>query len=406
METFLQSFGQIAGLIGMVLFALNLILSNRLKILDKIFGGLNNVYIKHRFIGGLTFILLVFHPILLACRFLIASVHDAKLFIVGSVMYPPTLWGILALSLMLVLIVLTFYVRIRYHIWRFSHKFMGVVFILGFIHVVRITSDVSESATLRYYVVIISILGIISWIYNTVLNKFLVRKISYSVDSIIKVSPFISELKLIPNGRKLAYEAGQFAFISLAKKSENLSKEDHPFTMISKPNENSLSFAIKNLGDYTSHLGEIKTGNKILVQGAYGKFSYKNAPSKKQIWIAGGIGITPFVAMARDLSQNSDEGFEINLFYSVVTEEEAVFAEELKKISEDDKRFMLHLSISKKDGYLSADKIIASLKLSSTEIANYDIFICGPLEMMKIITEQFIKIGLNKGRIHSENFSL
>lgn len=59
----LVSFGQILGLVGIVLLSVNFILSTRLKILDQIFFGLNNVYQKHSLYGQLGLISLLIHPL-------------------------------------------------------------------------------------------------------------------------------------------------------------------------------------------------------------------------------------------------------------------------------------------------------------------------------------------------------
>jgi len=60
-----QKLGQIAALVGMTMFALNFILSTRIKFIEDIFGGLDKVYITHGILGGTALILILFHPILL-----------------------------------------------------------------------------------------------------------------------------------------------------------------------------------------------------------------------------------------------------------------------------------------------------------------------------------------------------
>ncbi len=66
----MTSFGQIFGLVGMSLFSINLILSGRLKFLDKFFHGLDKVYAHHSKIGAVAFSLILFHPLFLVVKFL------------------------------------------------------------------------------------------------------------------------------------------------------------------------------------------------------------------------------------------------------------------------------------------------------------------------------------------------
>ncbi|XNM47379.1 FAD-binding oxidoreductase [Escherichia coli] len=85
------------------------------------------------------------------------------------------------------------------------------------------------------------------------------------------------------------YSPGQFAFLTFAH-----SKESHPFTIASYAIEkNTLRFAIKNLGDYTSTLASsIKIGQSALVEGPWGKFDF-TLPCSRQVWIAGGSALPP-----------------------------------------------------------------------------------------------------------------
>ncbi len=66
LTTSLTSLGQITALVGMTMFSLTLILSARLKFLENYFGGLNRVYVTHHIFGSIAFILLLFHPLILA----------------------------------------------------------------------------------------------------------------------------------------------------------------------------------------------------------------------------------------------------------------------------------------------------------------------------------------------------
>ena len=80
----LTSLWQISALLGFSLMATNIILTARFFFLDRLFNGLNHVYIKHHLLGSVAFILLMFHPLVLAVRYLQFSVHSAALFLLPS----------------------------------------------------------------------------------------------------------------------------------------------------------------------------------------------------------------------------------------------------------------------------------------------------------------------------------
>src|SRR5258708_19421764 len=106
----LTSLGQILGLIGAVMFSLNFVLSMRLKIFEDFFGGMNKVYVAHHILGGVAFLLLLFHPLALPLRFAPYSLREIAVYLL-----PGTDWsinfGIAALLLMMSLLIFTFFVN-------------------------------------------------------------------------------------------------------------------------------------------------------------------------------------------------------------------------------------------------------------------------------------------------------
>ena len=88
------------------------------------------------------------------------------------------------------------------------------------------------------------------------------------------------------------HEAGQFAFVDFDDP-----EAAHPFTISSAwQNDGQLMFTIKALGDYTRTLAEsLHLGQGVVVEGPYGRFNFQGTQSR-QIWIGGGVGITPFIA--------------------------------------------------------------------------------------------------------------
>ena len=146
------SLGQTTGLLGLMLFALTLIIGARLKVLGKFFSGLNNLYGWHHQIGAIAFCLLLFHPLFLVIKYIVVSLQSAALFFFPF-QDPALTFGIIGLLFMIVLMVLTFYIKLKYQHWKISHKLMVVVFIFALLHVLLIASDVSRDGLLRFYVV-------------------------------------------------------------------------------------------------------------------------------------------------------------------------------------------------------------------------------------------------------------
>lgn len=388
------SLGQILGLVGMALFAINLILAGRFKWLDRHFRGLDKVYANHSKIGAISFSMLLFHPLMLVVKYLALSTNMAALFFVPFTNMPIT-WGIVSLFLMIVLLSITFYFKFKYNIWKMSHKFMVVAFVFGVIHTFIISSDVSRNMFLRYYILSLAVSGIIIISRKVILEMLSLNRFKYKVKKLIQLNKDIIEIEMEALNKKMLYTPGQFSFFNFL--SMGVSSESHPFSISSSINEETLKITVKNLGDFTSGLNNLRIGDEVLIDGPYGNFSYENVTNKTQIWVAGGIGITPFYSMAQSLKGE----YKVDFYYSVKDISESVYVKELQKISSINQNFKFNLWCTNEEGFINAS-VIANL---SGGIYGKDIFFCGPPMLMKSLKEQFISLGADINNIHYEDFS-
>ena len=103
-------------------------------------------------------------------------------------------------------------------------------------------------------------------------------------------------------------------------------REAHPFTISSGAREGRLRFTMKALGDYTRRVRESLAEGAKAIEGPYGRFNPLRGEAR-QVWVAGGIGITPFLSVLR--SMEPGHGKTVRLCYCVRTAAEALFLEEL-----------------------------------------------------------------------------
>ncbi|MCX6721648.1 MAG: ferric reductase-like transmembrane domain-containing protein, partial [Candidatus Staskawiczbacteria bacterium] len=126
-----RNIGDITGLCGMAAFSLVMILSARLKFFEKFFNGINESYTAHHVFGGLALCLLLFHPLFLAYNYLSISFRAAALFLLPSADNWAQNFGTIGLFVMIITLVITFYTKLKYQIWKFTHKFLGLAFIFA-----------------------------------------------------------------------------------------------------------------------------------------------------------------------------------------------------------------------------------------------------------------------------------
>lgn len=402
--TILTSLGQVTGLVGTAMYAISLIIGARLRIFDTLFGGLNKAYFAHHVTGSIALILLVIHPIVLGGRLLSISLSAAFATIVprlGSINFLDYAWvinyGIIALAAMCLLLIITLWRFLPYDLWLTTHKFLGWFFFFGALHSFLIPSDVSQYSPLLIYIIAIVMLGMLAFAYRTLFGKILVRKYRYIVQDIQHLNGDVTQVKMNPTTQRMEYRPGQFVFISFDQEGMG---ESHPFTISSDPRDPQLSITVKGLGDFTKHLGDVKVGTVATVEGSYGKFLYQNFDNPNQIWIAGGIGITPFLGMAENIGGGERQ---IDLYYCVKRESEMIKQDKLEQLQlRQGGKFRLIPVVADKDGIISAQLV----EKNSGNLKGKEIFLCGPPVMMKSLRAQFRKLGVPNRVIHSEEFTI
>jgi predicted ferric reductase len=269
------------------------------------------------------------------------------------------------------------------------------------LHILFISSDVSRDPFLRNYLLIWTGIGLFAFVYRTLMPKIFIRQFEYRVEKVNVVGGNVVELIMQPITNEMSFEPGQFVFIKFLHTGvAGITTEAHPFSISSSPKDPFLRLSAKALGDYTTALMNIKPGAIAEIEGAYGKFSYRNYKSVDQIWIGGGIGITPFLSMARSLVPGD---LKVDLYYSVKSTAEFVDFETLASlVPQLNNKFRVIPWVADERGFLTADAV----EKESGGITGKDIFICGPPMMMKAMREQLRTKGVPNSMIHSEEFSM
>lgn len=391
--------GKLAGLAGMALFAWNVILSARLKVYNKLFLGLDNTYRAHHIIGCSAFILLLIHPVLIAYRYFLSSPASAYEFIIPNLASPFRLVGTVALGLMMVLMIITLYINIKYEWFVMTQRLLGLVLFIGGIHAVFVGGSSLRGGVMSltlYFAVLIG-LALVVYIYRSIFHGNFHKYRQYKVDKVSKYSAGVYDLVLQPSTNdKLDFKPGQFAFIKL--EAGGVLGQSHPFSMSSAPSDEQLRFSIKDLGEYTKLLADIEIGTNAKVDGPYGTFSNTIVSNKRQIWVAGGIGVSPFLSMARALGESQN----VELYYSTKTAEEAVYLRELQDLASKKPNLKVIPFYTDKSGFLTADYIFEHSK--NLDGANF--MICGPQPLMQALRAQLKAHGVAKKYINTEEFYL
>ena len=385
--------GKILGVFGFAAFTLALLLAVRIPAQEKIFGDLGQSYRFHQVVGTLALMALVLHPLLLTWQLIDLSIKDAALFLLPIGDLAKSL-GIFSLVIMTVCIICTYYVRLPYHIWKKVHQYLALAFVLGALHGVLIGGSIQSMPLLRLLFVIFLALGVVAIVYRVLFHRAFVHRTPFVVTSVNVVNEKFVDVTLAPKDRGFNMKPGQFAYITYM--SNGVKAEEHPFSIAGSGPNGSIRFVTKKLGDFTNTLHNLIVGDEAMVEGPYGSFTYTSG-GKTQCWIAGGIGITPFLAFASALPDD----YRATLYYAISDETENAVAKDLADLAKRKSNLDIIVWNSKEKGFLTAASALSGLDAAKT-----DVFLCGPGGMVKAIRDQLFALNVPHHHIHQEKFSM
>lgn len=367
-------------------------MATRPPLVERLFGGLDRIYRTHRRVG-ITVLALILVHYFITPDFKGLSLTSGLNKLAAS-MGEYAFYGLVVLLLLSIFkIIPKTKIEIPYHYWRLTHRFIGLLFVMVAFHQTFIKRPYDGTAMLATYLNIFALIGTASYIYTQLFPWLRTR--AYEVFDVARHNG-ATIISARPTGRPLKAKPGQFGFFRVRKPGL---REPHPFTIAGMEEGGIVRFAIKPLGDYTTALREnIAVGDRLMLEGGYGRFNHRRG-GKKQIWLAGGIGVTPFLAMAGRLK--GDEGQDIHMVYCVRDRAEAIGLETFETLAEKLPNFSFTLHDSKIDGRLDAEKLAAA---SAVDPAGADLWFCGPPPLRKAIEKGLKELGKTPRRVEFELF--
>jgi predicted ferric reductase len=224
------------------------------------------------------------------------------------------------------------------------------------------------------------------------------RQIDGSIASVDRVGD-VTEITCLLDAKWEHHRAGQFAFITFDKL-----EGAHPFTIASADRgDRTISFCIKGLGQFTRQLAQqIEIGQTVRIEGPYGRFQLKlHNPGSRQIWIAGGIGITPFLAWLESLQSHPINAPAADLHYCTRNRDSDPFVERLETLCA---ALPIHLYVhsAQHDERLTAD----ALKLAGNSSKKTEIWFCGPNGLANALKTGLKKSWSGDVHFHQEAFEM
>jgi predicted ferric reductase len=386
--------GTSLGFWGFLLFGLNFVLATRWRWVEWFCGGLDQLYRLHGLIGRWTVSLILLHLVILVLQAL-PDWGLAARYTVPGLDLSYTLGGA-GVVLVTLLLVVTIWIRFPYQRWLASHRWMGVPYLLGGSHAIVAQGD--------WYLWLLTLGGSAAWLYSSFFYQRLGPQQQGAITG-VRTLHQVTELTMDVD-RAHHFAPGQFVFLSVTNSAAGLPMERHPFSISAILSPTSFRISAKQLGDYTTQLSTLVPGDRVTIYGAYGTFGLRAlAQGEPTIWIAGGIGVTPFLSLLHHLAEQGVTNPEPITFVWVVREAaEAVYLDEIQSLAARIPSLRFHLHVSATSGRVHAEQLLHNAASPPTTALR--VLICGPGPMMEALTRQFVRLGVRRQRVISEAFAL
>lgn len=208
---------------------------------------------------------------------------------------------------------------------------------------------------------------------------------------ITKVEPLTHDVNLIRVEKPEGYDFKPGQATEVGVNQEGWEDKLRPFTFTSLNEEPFLEFNIKIYDDHdgvTKKIGTLKKGDELILHDVWGAIHYKGPGT----FIAGGAGVTPFIAIFRQLEKDGKtEGNK--LIFANKTEEDIIRKEDFERILGEDFINILDKEENPKYDY---GRIDAEYLGKYIEDLEQDFYICGPPQMIKSIQDNLKELGASE----------
>jgi predicted ferric reductase len=401
------------GIMSFVAMTVGVILAMRLHTVERWIGGLDTHYRLHKWLGITAALFALAHWLSKKYKWLI----DLGLFELKDFSTPKGLTdffqhnnffkpledfaqdlGEWALYVLLLLAVLALWKKFPYRYFFKTHRILALIYLILAFHTVILFGKIDWLTPIGLLVGLLLIIGTPA----ACLSLFKQIGTSHRANGVISQIRLHEDGKVTEVGVTLTtpwegHKEGQFAFVTFDPREGH-----HPFTLSSSWKDDArLTFHIKQLGDYTRTLSHtLHVGAPVTVEGPYGKFDFA-ANTGPQIWIAGGIGITPFLSRLEALAHAPRATSQtIALFYSARNSDHALI-ESVKNLAQH-AGVPLHLSVSGKNPPLTAQAICQNVP----DFQHRTVWFCGSSGFGTAIKRGLLKEGFPGRHFHQELFEM
>ena len=329
----LTSIGRLTGLLSAYLAQLQVILLSRLPALERAVG-FDRLSVWHRWNGHACIDLVVAHVIFTVWGYALLDrlpLTKEISTMLGGGIYPGMITATIGTAMLLAVVATSLVIvrrRLSYEWWYVVHLLAYAGIALSWFHEIPTGNELVLDHTAADYwrALYVATLAILV-AFRVVLPLAQLARHRLKVVEVIDEAPGVVSMRIA--GRRLdalRAEPGQFFLWRFLDRRRVWSA--HPFSLSAPADGRSLRITVKELGDHTHRLREIRPGTRVLAEGPFGVFTESaRRRREKVLLIAGGIGITPIRSLVERMRGD------VVVLYRVVTSADLVFKEELDELA-------------------------------------------------------------------------
>ena len=295
----------------------------------------------------------------------------------------------------------------KYETWRLMHGVGALLIAISVLHHTLNAGRYSQDPVLAGVWLVMFGIAVASLLYVYFVAPFIQRKRVWSIESVKPLALKTWELTLKPEGHSgLKFDAGQFAWLNVGHSAFSL--HENPFSISSAPAvSDRLQFVIKELGDFTNAIGQIKSGTKAYVDGPHGNLTVSGRNEPGIALIAGGVGIAPLLGILRQLHLDKDSRPTV-VVYGNRIEDQIAYRDELETLAKDHGTKVAHVlsepfsTWSGLTGMIDAHLI--KEVFGEPEKRSWLYVVCGPAAMMESVEDTLIDMNIPQNQILFERF--
>lgn len=402
----LTATGQLTALLGTYTALVQLVLMSRSPWLDQLFG-MHRLAAWHRWIGFATVWLLLGHGVLTTVGYA-AMDRASPLGELWTLLttYPYVLMATAGMAMLLAVGVTSVRLarrRLAYETWHGIHLYAYLAIALATAHQLVVGTNFAHDTIARVYW-----LGLYAVVAGLVLVFRFGQPIALSLHHRLRVANVVEEAPGVVSvylvGRRLdrlAVRAGQYFIWRFL--TSNGWWRGHPFSLSAAPNVSYLRLTIKESGDYTKLLQQVRVGTRVFAEGPYGNLTGARRTRPQLLLIAGGIGIAPLRALLEELPVGRGN---LTLLYRASDWDDVVFRDEIDELVRQRGGQVHYLVGRRGSSHMPTDPLQPRALLRMVpDIARRDVYLCGSDQMMEAVEGSLRQLHVPPAQVHTERFS-